>query len=115
VGVQANLESRQQAICAKMKKVSSMANIIPETRPDFDRTRVIERPDGFYWQNRESGEEFGPFAALIEAVADMEGGGANVEVGESLAEAESELGIADWIDPETGQPAEESVPHLEDH
>ncbi|KAF0163302.1 MAG: hypothetical protein FD157_3172 [Rhodocyclaceae bacterium] len=92
-----------------------MAIAIPETPPDYDKTRIIERPDGFYWQHRASGEEFGPFATLIEAVDDMESGGANLEAGESLEEAESEIGIADWIDPETGQPAEESVPHLEDH
>ncbi|MFA4970361.1 MAG: hypothetical protein WC540_12095 [Sulfuritalea sp.] len=92
-----------------------MTIAIPETPPDYDKTRIIERPDGFYWQHRASGEEFGPFATLIEAVADMENGGANLEAGESLEEAESEIGIADWIDPETGQPAEESVPHLEDH
>lgn len=92
-----------------------MTIAIPETPPDYDKTRIIERPDGFYWQRRKTGEEFGPFATLIEAVADMENGGANLEAGESLEEAESEIGIADWIDPETGQPAEESVPHLEDH
>jgi hypothetical protein len=92
-----------------------MAIAIPETPPDYDKTLIIERPDGFYWQRRKSGEEFGPFATLIEAVSDMESGGASLESGESLEEAESEIGIADWIDPETGQPAEESVPHLEDH
>ncbi|MCK9382557.1 MAG: hypothetical protein M0P95_16025 [Sulfuritalea sp.] len=88
---------------------------ISETSPEYDTTRIIERPDGFYWQSKESDEEFGPFATLIEAIADMENGGANGGTGESLEEAESEIGIADWIDPETGQPAEESVPHLEDH
>ena len=42
-------------------------------------------------------------------------GESDLEPGESLAEAESEVGIADWIDPDTGQPAEESVPRIEDH
>ncbi|MDP3036284.1 MAG: hypothetical protein Q8N07_01020 [Rhodocyclaceae bacterium] len=87
---------------------------ITETTASYDRTRIIERPDGFYWQRREGGEEFGPFATLTEAAADMEGADANYEVGESLEEAESEIGIADWIDAETGAPAEESVPHLVD-
>jgi hypothetical protein len=37
------------------------------------------------------------------------------EPGESLAEAESELGINDWIDPETGEPPEgQSPPRLEE-
>ena len=88
---------------------------ISETSVAYDKTRVIERPDGFYWQHKASGEEFGPFATLIDAVDDMEYGAAALEAGESLEEAESEIGIADWIDPETGQPAEESVPHIEDH
>ena len=93
-----------------------MSQVIPESPRDYDRTRVIERPDGFYWQARASGEEYGPFATLVEAVDDMlasdEG---NYEPGESLTEAESEIGIAEWIDPETGEPAEESVPRIEDH
>lgn len=87
---------------------------ITETTASYDRTRIIERPDGFYWQSTEDGEEFGPCATLTEAAADMEGADANYEVGESLEEAESEIGIADWIDAETGAPAEESVPHLVD-
>lgn len=34
---------------------------------------------------------------------------------ESLEEAESELGMNDWIDPETGEPAEgQSPPRLQD-
>ena len=38
-----------------------------------------------------------------------------IEVGETAEEAEEEVGIADWIDPETGLPAEESVPRTEEH
>lgn len=34
---------------------------------------------------------------------------------ETLPELEREIGIADWIDPQTGEPAEgQSPPHLED-
>lgn len=86
--------------------------------PDPQRPPVIERPDGFYWQDKENGEEYGPFATLVEALADIESDPASVkdiEPGESLLEAEEELGIADWIDPDTGAPAEESIPHIEDH
>lgn len=93
-----------------------MSQTIPESPRDYDRTRIIERPDGFYWQARETREEFGPFPTLVEAVDDLlasdEGG---FEPGESLTEAESEIGIAEWIDPDTGEPAEESVPRIEDH
>jgi len=38
-----------------------------------------------------------------------------LEEPETLSEAESEVGISEWIDPETGLPAEDSVPRIEDH
>jgi hypothetical protein len=43
------------------------------------------------------------------------GGERNLEPGETLAEAENEIGMSDFIDSETGGPAEEGVPRLEDH
>src|SRR5215510_7131668 len=80
--------------------------------------RVIERADGFYWEARKD-ESHGPFATLAEAEADMLADGAteedDVEVPGSLQEAESELGLNDWIDPDTGGPAEDNVPRIEDH
>jgi hypothetical protein len=83
---------------------------------EFDTTRILERPDGFYWENKATGEQFGPFATLAEAQKDMEYGAEDeIEVAETAEEAEDEVGIADWIDPETGLPAEGSVPRIEDH
>ena len=38
-----------------------MTQIIPETQPDFDKTRIIERPDGFYWVNQDTEQQYGPF------------------------------------------------------
>ena len=93
-----------------------MTQIIPETPPEFDQSRLIERPNGFYWQSKDGKEEFGPFATLLEAVQAMQASeGAELEPGETVQEAESEIGIADWVDPDTGQPAEEGVPRIEDH
>jgi hypothetical protein len=77
--------------------------------------RIFERPDGFYWQAEDREEQYGPFTTRAEAELDMQSGGNDLEPGESLQEAESELGISDWIDPDTGGPAEDSVPHIEDH
>ena len=92
-----------------------MTHMIPETPPDDDDTRIIERPDGFYWQSKAGGKEFGPFPTLLAAVQDMQvRDNAEVEPGETLEEAEAEIGIADWIDPETGEPAEESIPRVGD-
>ena len=93
-----------------------MARVIPETPPEYDRTRIVERPDGYYWQEKDGEREYGPFATLLEAVQDMEaGGGTSLEPGETLEEAENEIGISDYLDPDTGGPAEDGVPRLEDH
>jgi len=90
--------------------------VIPETPPEYDSTRLIERPNGFYWQSRDGQEEFGPFATLLAAVQDMQAkDGAAIEPGETAREAGDEIGIADWVDPETGEPAEEGVPRIEEH
>jgi hypothetical protein len=92
-----------------------MNTTIPTTPSDFDRARIIERPDGFYWQDKDTEQVFGPFPTLLEAVQDMEyNDDSDYEPGESLQEAEAELGIADWNDPDTGLPAEETH-HIEDH
>ncbi len=93
-----------------------MARQIPETPPDYDQTRVIERPDGYYWQSIDGGKEYGPFQTLIEAVQDMQAvQDTGFEPGESVEEAEDELGVSSWIDPETGEPAEDGVHRFEDH
>jgi hypothetical protein len=93
-----------------------MTQVIPQTRPDFDSTRIIERPDGFYWQARAGSKEFGPFATLLAAVEDMQRQDeSGIEPGETLEQAEADIGISDWVDPETGEPAEEGVPRIEEH
>ena len=93
-----------------------MPHLIPETPPDLDQTRVIERPDGFYWQAKADGHEYGPFVTLLEAVQDMQQSDeAALETGETLEEAKAEIGIADWIDPDTGEPAEEDGTRTEEH
>jgi hypothetical protein len=92
--------------------MSSTENI-PETSPDYDHTRVIERPDGFYWQDKLTDDLYGPFPTLLGVVQDMQDHDSDgYEEGESLEEAESEIGMSDWIEPETGQPAEDPPPHF---
>lgn len=85
---------------------------------DDEQGRILERPDGFYWESKQTKEPRGPFTTLSEAEADMLTGGAAddaFEAGESLQEAESEIGMAEWIDPDTGGPAEDNIPRIEDH
>ena len=79
--------------------------------------RVVKRPDGYYWEAKGI-EGRGPFVTRAEAEADLLAGGANTpefDGEDSLQDAESEIGISNWIDPDTGGPAEDSVPHIEDH
>lgn len=90
-------------------------NIITESVAEFDHAKIIERPDGFYWTDDETHEEYGPFPTRLEAAEDMEySADSDYEPVESLQEAEGEIGISDWIDPDTGLPAEESFTHLND-
>ena len=91
-----------------------------KVKPPQDETtagRVFERPDGFYWEAK-GGKLRGPFDSRGEAEADLLTGGAtegDFDVGETLEEAESEIGVSEWVDPDTGDLAEDGVPRIEDH
>ena len=89
---------------------------VPAAKPDDDRGRIVERPDGYYWHTEDRVTDYGPFPTLLEALDDMQATGDSAyEPGETLEEAEAEIGISSWIDPDTGEPAEESIPRTEDH
>jgi hypothetical protein len=77
---------------------------------------VVERPDGWYWAAPDGHQEFGPFDSRASARADRDRYSEEApSEGETVQEAEREIGIADWIDAETGEPAEgQSPPHLEE-
>ncbi|MBX3591743.1 MAG: hypothetical protein KF755_12645 [Burkholderiaceae bacterium] len=96
-----------------------MTQKIPTTSAEFDHTRIIERPDGFYWQDDADGREYGPFQTMVEAVADMQL--ADVEAGadeadtDDLREAGDVLGVPDWVDPDTGQLADDERTRTDDH
>ncbi|HEX5392457.1 MAG TPA: hypothetical protein VFW68_04210 [Rhodocyclaceae bacterium] len=93
-----------------------MPPLIPDISSDLDDSWIIERPDGFYWRDKHEDREYGPFPSLVDAMNDMQAPDDEaLETGETVEEAEQELGISDWIDPETGAPGEDGVPHLEDH
>lgn len=89
-----------------------MNDTVPETA-DEERGHIIERPDGFYWQDQSDGKLYGPFPTLLQAMQDMQyEEDSDFEEGESLEEAEEEIGIASWTDPDTGEPAEGASPHF---
>ena len=75
---------------------------------------IVNRPDGYYWQGPDGHQVFGPFETFELARADRDACDEERPApGETLRQAESEIGIADWIDAETGEPAEgQSPPHL---
>lgn len=81
-----------------------------------DEAAFVERPDGWYWLAPDGVQSFGPFASRSQAWTDRERYSEEApEEGETVQEAEREIGIADWIDAETGAPAEgQSPPHLEE-
>jgi len=87
-----------------------------ESITEVDMGHIMLRPDGYHWQSPDGKQEFGPFETLEAALADMESAGEETsEPGETLQEAEDELGVSDWVDPDTGQLAEGlSTPHLSD-
>ena len=78
--------------------------------------RIVERPDGYHWVTLDGTREFGPFETLLAARADMLAADDDApEPAQTLQEAERDIGMADWIDPLTGEPAEgQSPPHLDE-
>lgn len=78
---------------------------------------LVRHPDGWYWLADSGRQQFGPYDSAEEAAAAMASVGdeADIEPGETLAEAEQELGLADWLDPDTGELAEGTLTRLEDH
>jgi hypothetical protein len=85
------------------------------TDPAEERGRIVARPDGYHWLAQDGKQEFGPFETLELAQQDMDAAnGVELEPTLSLQEAEREIGIGEWLDPETGEPAEgPSPPHPE--
>jgi hypothetical protein len=81
-----------------------------------DSGEILERPDGFYWKAPDGRAEIGPFEKFERARADRDAQpDAPPQDGEALHEAERNIGINEWMDVETGEPAEgESPPHLDE-
>lgn len=91
----------------------------PSGRDDFTTEtiddNIVLRPDGYHWLAPDGRQEFGPFSTRAEAVADRDETEDTPAPGETLQEAEDELGIASWIDRDTGELAEGlSTPRLDD-
>jgi hypothetical protein len=112
------IRSRRAAPRRPLRRKGS-ARVIEESSSDAIDSRadpnLYARPDGWYWAAHDGQQEFGPFGSRAMARADRDRFDQGLGDIESVQEAESEIGIADWIDAETGQPAEgQSPPHLEE-
>ncbi len=93
------------------KPVDTPAADEPSETSEATTGEVVDRPDGFYWRSPNGTRQGGPFETSELARADMDATDApDLGPVESLQEAESEIGVADWIDPETGEPAEGLAP-----
>jgi hypothetical protein len=92
------------------------AAVIEESRaPVADAGALIEHPDGWYWVAPDGRQQFGPFNSAEDARADRDRyDEESLGAPETLHEAERDIGIADWIDPDTGEPPDgRSAPHIE--
>lgn len=97
----------------KPRRRVGAAAVIEEHRPEGADRGIVSHPDGWYWVAAGGHQEFGPFESAEAARADRD---RDEELGPalSLAEAEEAIGINDWIDPDTGEPAEgRHAPHLD--
>ena len=99
----------------KALRPQGAATVIDEAASG-EEAAIIERPDGFYWTGPDGDAEFGPFDSRDAARADSDRYSEEAPgEGETVQEAEREIGLNDWIDAETGEPAEgQSPPHLEE-
>ncbi len=81
-----------------------------------DSQALVRHPDGYYWLGADGRLQIGPYATAEEALADLHrSADDDIEPEESLPEAERVLGLADWLDPDTGGLAEDTHLHIEDH
>jgi hypothetical protein len=98
------------------RKAARVLRVRQTTAPVDDLSGLQEHPDGWYWTAPDGRQQFGPFETCSLARADRDRDSEEaVNEAMALREAERAIGIADWIDPQTGEPAEgASPPHLED-
>lgn len=74
---------------------------------DDESSRVVARPDGFYWVADDGHQEFGPFPTAMDALVALRSGiDTGLEPDETLAEAEAEIGFVEPTAPDNETPDE---------
>ena len=89
----------------------------PAAAPMIDSVppAVIERPDGYYGHAPDGHQGCGPFESYELAQADRDAVGVEaLAPGETSQETVHEIGVDDWIAAETGSPADDEPPHLQE-
>lgn len=91
--------------------------------PVIHQSSIVEDTEGFFWRDSETDALVGPFRTRAEAIADRDSPGPLEDGVDDLAaatdvdavhEVEAEIGIDDFIDPDTGEPTHGYEPHLRD-
>jgi len=94
--------------------------LAPRASPSVHEPSIIERDGAFFWRDSETGGLIGPFTTLKAAAADRDSPESLVgeildAIGaDDLHEAETQMGIDDFIDPDTGEPLHGYQPHVRD-
>ena len=87
------------------------------------QSSIVEGDDGFFWRDSETDALVGPFHTRAAAIADRDSPGPSDAGADDLAaaadsdgvhEIEAEIGIDDFIDPDTGEPTHGYEPHVRD-
>jgi hypothetical protein len=74
---------------------------------DDESSRVVARPDGFYWVADDGHQEFGPFPTAMDALVALRSGiDTGLEPDETLEEAEAEIGFVEPAAPDNETPDE---------
>lgn len=91
--------------------------------PASHRPSIVEGEDGFFWRDSETDSLVGPFRTRAAATADRDSPGPAEDGADDVAaaadtdavhEVEAEIGIDDFIDPDTGEPTHGYEPHVRD-
>jgi hypothetical protein len=79
----------------------------PEIEPpsEDESSRIVARPDGYYWVADDGRQEFGPFPSASEALYAMRSGiETGLEPDASPADVEAQMGVVEPMLPEDGLP-----------
>ncbi len=106
--MKARSKSHPKPARVALRPVADLPDASDETPP------ILERPDGFYWQ-APGLTDVGPFETYELACASRDSVGDEVTDRSDALQAKRDIGMNDWIDAQTGQPAEgQSPPHLQE-